>query len=255
MNEAHNHTEGEPGSVREHVFSKIERGEARMRTQRYFVFKGALMAVGAMLIVLTLLYLMSFILFVLRRTGAWFAPSFGLRGIGVFLVSLPWFLIVAAAVFIVLTEVFIQRYAFVYRKPILYSFIGIVVLVAGGGFLVSRTALHSGMLKYVEEHEVPLMAPLYRGYGMWHLPRIHAGIVTAVNGEGFCLTNLSGETFTVLADEAARFPFAGQFLEGDDVVILGEWEGEVVRARSVQRIGGREHEPPSFDLDSQPSCF
>lgn len=255
MNEAHNHTEGEPSSVREHVFSKIERGEAQMRTRRYFALKDALVAAVILLIVFILLYLMSFILFVLRRTGVWFAPAFGFRGVEVFLASLPWFLIIVAAFFAILAEMFMRRYAFIYRKPVVYSFIAIIALVAAGGFLMSRTAFHPGMFRYVEEHEVPLMASFYRGYGKQRVPRIHVGIVTAVNDEGFCLTNPFGETSLIRVDKEMVFPFDEPFLEGDDVVVLGEQEGMIVQAQGVQRVGGREHEPPSFELGSQPSCF
>src|SRR3989344_3614541 len=114
-------------SIKEEVIARIKRGETIMRPRWHFVLRAMLYALGVLIAALALVYLASFIMFVLRETGLLFVPSFGFRGVGVFLFSLPWFLILLSLVFVFVLEVLVRRYAFAYRKPLLYSVFGIVI--------------------------------------------------------------------------------------------------------------------------------
>ena len=80
------------------VLEKIKSGQVKMRPKAHFVLKTALVALGFILIILFVLYLISFIVFTLRMSGIWFAPGFGLYGIKIFLFSLPWLLILIAII-------------------------------------------------------------------------------------------------------------------------------------------------------------
>ena len=112
---------------------------------------------------LALLYFASLSLFFLHDNGTWFIPSFGGRGWFSFLRSIPWFLVLLIIVFVGLLEVLVRRYAFVYRKPLLLSAAGIVVLVIFGGFLIAATPFHRQMKFYANHNQLP--PPLAFIYG------------------------------------------------------------------------------------------
>ena len=102
-------------SIKNKVLEAIKSGQVKMRPRWYFILKTILVALGIVMIFLTLLYLISFIIFILRITGIWFAPAFGFEGYGIFLFSLPWLLVIISVLFAIILEVLVKRYSFAYR--------------------------------------------------------------------------------------------------------------------------------------------
>jgi len=64
-------------SIKADVLKAIKDGQVKMRPKWQFITKAALLIVGVVLVALTILYLVSFIVFVLRQTGLLFVPGFG----------------------------------------------------------------------------------------------------------------------------------------------------------------------------------
>ena len=223
-------------SIKEQVLQRIQSGQAKMRPRWHFVLRAALLLVSAVVFALALLYLASFIIFILRLNGVWFAPAFGWRGIGVFLVSLPWLLLAAIIIFAALLEILVRRYSFAYRKPLLYSALAIVGLVALGSFAMARFGLHQGIFNYSRKNNLPLAGPFYRGYGAPNLENVHAGMIDEIIEEGFRLINLQDENLKVLISPATRFPYGFDLEEGDKVMILGERNDDEIQAFGVRRI-------------------
>jgi hypothetical protein len=223
-------------SLRETVLGKIKRGEVTMRPKWQFMLKGILVVLGAVLLALALLYLVSFVFFALRQTGVWFAPSFGLRGLYALMVGIPWFLVFVAIVFVIVLEILVRRYAFAYRKPLLYSVLGITIAVFVGGFVVAKTEFHRSLYRHMEGPGLPVAGPLYREYGMPHMKQIHPGIIASTTEQGFIIMSRQGGEVTVLITPTTRLPLGYDFVLGDQVVIMGEQEEGVVRAFGVRKI-------------------
>ena len=223
-------------TIKNTVLAQIKSGQAIMKPKWHFVLKTILVAVGVVIVAFALIYLVSFIFFILRQTGVFFVPSFGFRGVGIFLVSLPWFMILTGLVFFVTLEILVKRYSFTYRKPLLYSLIGIIIFVLIGSFIVSRTGLHQGLFRYAEDRRLPVVGRLYRGYGLERMEKVNPGIVDELTDEGFRMTNRQGETLNVLISSDTRFPLGADFEIGDRVVVLGERENGTIEAYGVRRI-------------------
>lgn len=209
-----------------------------MRPRWHFMLKAALTLTGSAIVLLAVLYLASFIIFILRQTGIWFAPGFGPRGWYAFLVSLPWILIFAVLTFIVILEILVRRYAFTYRRPMLYSVLGILFFTLAGGFVVAQTSLHGKLFRYTEEKRPPLITPFYRGNFEPRIHRnIHRGRVMSVHGGGFMIRNRPGEVLGVdIASTTKLLPGPG-FLEGDEVVIFGPKKAGKINAFGVRKMG------------------
>ncbi len=146
------------------MVAAIKSGQIKMRPRWHFAVRAALLASGIVLFSLALLYLASFIVFILHQTGLWRAPGFGLRGLRVFLFSLPWLLLAVALIFLVILEFLVRRYAFAYGRPLFYSVIAIVLLVLAGALAVAQTSFHRGLFRQAEENRLPWVGPLYRAY-------------------------------------------------------------------------------------------
>jgi hypothetical protein len=123
------------------VLAAIESGKVHMRPRWHFVLKAALAIAGMIFLTGALVYLISFIIFVMRESGAWYLTPFGLRGLKVFLMAAPWILIIIAAVVFVILEVLVRRYSFAYQRPLLYSIIAVMALITLSSFAVARNSI------------------------------------------------------------------------------------------------------------------
>ncbi len=223
-------------SIHDSILKAIENGSVKMRPRWYFVGRTALLATGIVLLAFTLIYIASFIIFVMHQTGAWFVPSFGFRGVQAFLISLPWVLILISIMFIVILETLVRRYSFAYRRPLLYSALGVIGLVIVGGLVISATPLHSYFLRNAREGRLPIAGDLYRGYGMQRFHDIHPCTITGITKNGFQAQYSDGTMITVVITPETRLPLGSDFKVGDSVVVFGEHESGAIEALGVRKI-------------------
>lgn len=225
-------------SIKEKVLSAIAEGKIKMQPRWRFVLRAALLLLGLVLATSVLLYLASFLVFILRRSGAWFAPVFGLRGLVVLLLSLPWVLVAVSIIFVILLELLVRRYAFAYRRPLLFTVLGIVMLAVIGGVVVESSHFHEGLEFFARQHRVPLADSLYRQYGQTRPSNIAAGVITEKTAEGFRIKNRREEIINVVISPQTRFPLGTDFTEGDTVVVLGERGEGGIQASGIRKIEG-----------------
>lgn len=210
-----------------------------MRPRWHFILISALVAVGALFVLLSLFYMVSLSVFFLHDSGAWLIPSFGGRGWFSFLRSIPWLLVFLIVVFAVLLEVLVRRYAFVYRKSLLLSAAIIVVIIFLGGFLIAATPFHRQMAFYADHNELP--PPLAFVYGASFRapppPDVYHGIILATTTGGFIIVDQNGAgTTTVRINDRTRLPDGVDFSVGTNVVVVGDRVG----SSTVQAFGVRE---------------
>jgi hypothetical protein len=223
-------------SIRDAVFEKIRSGGIKMNPKIYFVLKTILIIVGAFAVAVFILFLISFISFALRVSGVGFLPEFGFRGFGIFFSSFPWILILIAVVLILALMMLIKRFGFVYRKPILYSLLAIILIVFLGGFILDKTPLHSGLFLKAREGKLPLAGPIYRGFGMREFRGIHRGVVSEITENGFIIETPGGNKFTVIINADTKLLPNLEIKKGNQVVILGKEEKETINAVGIHKI-------------------
>ena len=221
------------------VLEAINTRRICMRPKWHFVLKATLKALGAIILLLSLVYLASFILFALRQTGVLFVPLFGFRGWFAFLLALPWVLLFCMLLFVVILEILVRRYAFAYRKPMLYSGLGIVALVLITGTLVERTHLHQRLFMAAQHQGLPMMmGPMYRAFGDQRFRNINRGVVTTVITQGFTMQNRREEILTVVISPATRLEPSTVFAPQDMVVVFGDRDDQnVIQALGIRKIG------------------
>ena len=229
-------------SVSEQIVETIRSGGVKMRPKWHFALKTILALTGGIILFLTLIYIASFAIFMLRQTGVLFAPTFGFRGGYVFLRSLPWLLISLLVVFIVVLEILVRHYSFAYRRPLLYSVAGIAFLVIAGGYAVAITSFHGRMFRSAERGELPLAGGFYREYGHQRFRNIHKGSVEEVFENKLTIKNRRDETLSVVMTPETYFPSGSDFSPGDLVVVFGDRDDHAVRASGIRKI--------DFDYDS-----
>jgi hypothetical protein len=221
--------------IKDAILARIKNGQVSMRPKWHFVLKTLLIAVGGVLVLLAALYLVSFMVFVTRQSGAWFGTGFGGPGFGALLRSLPWTLIVLSLIFIALVEVVARRYAFAYRQPLLYSAVIVILLVLVGGALMAP--LHQVPFQDMRMHRLPMFAErFYRDFGPPPLPsrELYRGVAVELLPGGFVMEDFQGSTTTVRFGPSGRMTQQDALSVGDEVVVFGMSTGTEVLARGVR---------------------
>ena len=196
------------------ILDKIKKGKIRMRPKSYFIFKTILYVLGFVFSFLFSIFLISFIIFSLRASGAWYFPSFGFRGLGLFFVSFPWLLLLLGIIFLVVLEVFAKRFSLVYKKPLLYSVLGILIIVLLISIFIARTSMHTKIFKDKIFMKMPDNAFI--------------GSVLNINDHGYEIKTKKGDILQVITE----IPFE----KGDWIMIIGEKDDSVIKAFKVRKI-------------------
>lgn len=229
-------------SIKDGVLKAIADGRVRMRPKWQFITKTVLLIVGAALLTLTVLYLVSLIEFVLRRTGVWFVPYFGPSGYGIFFMSLPWVLILLAAIFMLLLEILVKRYSFAYARPFLYSALAVIFLGIIGGIIIGETPLHERFFDEAENGQLPFAGPIYEYFGQ-RPSNVTIGEITQINSNGYQISLFgdADDSFAVIVGQQTQAPPPNSLKVGDVIVILGPRRGSVITALGIQKPSS----PPS----------
>lgn len=221
---------------KEQVMKAINTGAVSMRPRWYFALIATLVTTGGVALLLSVIYLSSFIIFVLRRNGISVVPAFGAPGWFAFLFSLPWILIGLLIIFIITLEILVRRYAFSYQRPLLFSVSAILVLVIIGGASVAATSFHRRVFGYVERHGVPVARPIYHRFGNEKIRMIHPGIIDVTTTRGFFMRTRRSDAIEIIMTSSTQLPFGADFAPGDTVVVFGDEDGMLVQALGIREV-------------------
>lgn len=234
MNDNKEHTP--QGSLSERLSTLIEKGEVTMKPRWHFVTRSAALIVGTILSVLSVIYIASFIIFILHESGAWFVPSFGLRGLSTFLFSLPWLLIVLSIVFIVLIETLIRKFEFGYGKPLVYSAMGLILCIGIGASIVAQTPLHQGLMMKADKDDLPFAGSVYKKFGRPGPNNICAGIVTDIFPDGYIVNEPNERLTRIYTTPQTEIASDDEIELQDKIMVFGLRKDGAIVAVGIKKI-------------------
>lgn len=219
-------TNSDDKAIQQGVLDAIASGKVKMRSKLYFLLQTILAIVGGIILGLFLIYIVGFMIFLLRQSGALLAPGLGFGGWYIFLRSLPWLLVILSLVFLLVLLVLINHYSFAYQRPLLYSLLGILIIVTFASFFVSYSTFNP-----------PLLGNYYSGYGAGDITDVHRGEIVVLAANGFVLQGLSGETSTVLFGPGMSEAAETVLHTGDLVVVFGDRDiNGFIQASAIEKI-------------------
>lgn len=233
-----------PQSIQDKISEAIKKGEVAMKPRWHFAMKSTLALVGATLLVLALIHVVSLGLFVIQQNGTWFAPSFGFSGIGVFATSLPWMIIILVLIFVVLLEFIVKHYRFAYRRPLLYSVLTIIVFAAIGGIAVAKTPLHQRLEEQAHAGQLPIAGRIYKSFEKRKPTHIHSGTVDQITDTGFGMETRFEEKLEVIINTQTKMPRQKILKPGQNVVIMGKRTENKIHAKGVRSVDRKFHKIP-----------
>ncbi|MDP2934688.1 MAG: hypothetical protein Q8N59_02920 [bacterium] len=225
-------------SFKENILEQIKSGKIKMRPKVYFILRPIIFVFLLIIVTVAVIYLISFMFFAMRINGGAFVFSFGFQGIWSIVRSLPWALILVALFFIVLLEMILIQSDFVYRRPILYSFFALVILLLIGSFFLNRTHFHTNLFFANREGKLPVFGPLYTRYGKIDFNNVHAGIIFEKTNQGFIIKDPDGDDVSVIVPDRLQFK-CNPMRKGDLIMVIGEEIALTIDAEDFLRIEER----------------
>ena len=224
-------------SLESEILAKIRSGRLKMKPKWRFLLRAGLFAVAGIAALLASLYLLSFVIFMLRRTGIWFVPIFGFPGWFTFLASFPWLVIIFALLMVFVLEMLITRYSFAYRRPLVYSLLSLILVVVVGGFVIARwTPFHRRVAGFALERHVPFARNFYRDFGAPPLRDVHRGEITTTTPNGFIIQDPREGMLNVIITPRTRLPLGMDFGIGKMAVVFGPEQSSTIQAFGVRII-------------------
>jgi len=225
--------------VEKDVLAAIKSGEVKMRPKWRFTLISALAIVAAAIVFLILVYVVSFIIFMLHETGVWFVPAFGLNGWYALFWSLPWILILFSGIFVILLALLVRKYPVAYRRPVLYSFLAILFLVAAGSASIVNTSLFREIFSAgPNETLLPFVGSFCADCRVPDPGDVHHGEVLATAPNGFVMEDLRNRTLIVLVGSTTMVREDGTLVPGDRIVVFGAFVStDTIGANGVEQIG------------------
>lgn len=127
------------------IIEKLKNEKIEMRPGWYFAVKSILLISLTVLALFLTLFLASYLLFYLKRSGVYFA-------------SLPLVMFLLMIVFVAIVEILVNRYAIAYRKPVIYSLLIVIALIIAMGMAVDKARFH----ERVEKRNLPMIKKMYK---------------------------------------------------------------------------------------------
>ncbi len=226
-------------NIQDNILKKIKAGEVDMKPKWHFMLRTGMLVFGVIVVALLSIYLLSFLFFFMNQSGLTQAFGFGFRGISFFVMSSPWLLIGASAGFLVLLYFLVKQYSFSYRRPLVYSMVGVVFLVLLGSWFIQTTMTHHKVGSFLERHEVPVFSPMYRGATQERPEGMTVGVVTELTDAGFLLESEQGEILTIVVTPETRMRPGAELVLGERAAVFGDRVENTITAFGVKLVGDK----------------
>ncbi len=217
---------------KQQLIDKIKEGDLEMKPRWHFVVQTAFFLAGIILSALIVVYLLSFITFVLQQNGAWFAPGYGWQGLMLFLLASPWIIIGFSFLFLGLLVILAHRYSFCYERPFLYTLLGVCSIALMGAYLAERAEFHPRMHVFLNQNNVPGLAPMYKK-AETRPAAIAAGTISSFTENGFMLKTESDEMIRIVFKQNTKLAPEWKN-EGINIMVFGNRASNTIIAIGVR---------------------
>lgn len=151
-------------NIQENIIESIKSGKIHMKPRWYFVLKFILNFLIFGIVFFATIYFLSFIGLVVHEKELFNLFDLSPKGLRMFLSSIPWIVVMFSVILFMVLYVLVKDYSFVYKKPLAYSFFGLVIFVLLIGFVVHIFDVNFRFAKIGEDRRPPIIGPMHKYY-------------------------------------------------------------------------------------------
>ncbi|MDP2950911.1 MAG: hypothetical protein Q8N55_00855 [bacterium] len=231
--------------LKEKLLNKIKEGRVKMKPKAFFAFKIIAASLSLLACFFLIIYLLSFASFCSRANGLGLLNRFGLAGFPRVFFALPWLLILLCLLLLLIFEVIAKKFALVWKKPLFYSLLALVLLSFIFSLAVSKVDFHARLFYRAQDQSLPLIGGFYRNLPCKQPKQVHFGKLIEKEENGFLLQTETGEVLEILLNQETRFNFnekvkVGEelafILEGDSIAVVGEKDDGQIEAFGIIKL-------------------
>lgn len=216
------------------LLTKIETGTLRQKPRWQFILLAVCSIVGITLLLVTALYIVSFIALITREQGFLSLIGFGGKGLFIFLHEAPWALLILLITITVILYIIIKHYSFGYKKPAIYMLAAIACIIAFISFSISQFDRHMQFAKFGDTPRVPLLRDAHD-----HFRRVpnheitHGRIMGQIDDQIFAILTDHDETYNVQLSPNTHFGPDIDLDPGSLIIVFGPINGASIQAFGI----------------------
>lgn len=221
-------------SIDQEILEKIEQQRLTMRSKRDLAVHHAWLIAVMVSCALCMVFLASFMLYALHRTGVLYLPLFGSRAFVYLLHPFSWFsgsLFFGGPLLVIILGVLIGKKARLYRMPLMYIWLILGTSFLAVGALVFMSPLHGAL----QSRRLPVLGALYDAATGGTETHTATGIVRESSAEGFKLVTLSKKIIVVRLASSTIIETGYSVHDNDAVIVIGRMSQSVLIAELVHR--------------------
>lgn len=150
-------------TIEEIVNDSIKSGKIIMKPKWHFVLKTILRVLSVIILFFVIIYLLNFIGLVTHERD-FNILDLSPRGMRAFMVAVPWVIVLLSMFLLSVFYILVKKFSFVYRKPLVYGFFGIIFLIVFIGFIVHIIDAKFRFARFGEGERVPVLGPMHKYY-------------------------------------------------------------------------------------------
>jgi hypothetical protein len=150
--------------IKNKILEKINSSQIYMKPKWFFIVRFIFRLVFAFIVFFAVLYIVSFTALLFKEKGPVDLFGFGPQGMHLFISTIPWLLMFAFLVLVVLLEILVRKFSFIYKKPLLYSLFLLIFTVLLASFTLMKIDRDFRFARFGERPEVPFFGPMHKYY-------------------------------------------------------------------------------------------
>ncbi len=201
------------------IREEIKQHNLRMKPKVYFLLKNILVFLFLFAFIFLVVFIASFVIFTIEKTNILNLYNYGWGGIKELFSIIPWILFVLILLLWLGIEIIAKKFALVYRRPLIVTFIVIVSLTFIIAFGFNKCSLHKRLFNKAKRAHIPLLVPFYNLYWTKYDYKVYLGEIVTIQNDYLKLSSKGQKIEFYLRPNTK---ICGELKEGEKVIVFAK---------------------------------
>ncbi len=227
--------------LKQKVLDQIQKGQVKMRPRVFFLFQVIALSFLVILIFLISVLLVSYMLFLVKTNGSLLLLGFGKRGLYEFFLVFPWLILIVDILLLFFLDFLLKKFKFGYHSPIIYLFLGTMVVIVVSGSLPTFSSVHGNFMRKAEHQNLPIAGSFYQDIRFSHQEKgIFRGEVISLQNNSFIIKSRTHDLDQKEVLVKVIFPLnistTSLVSIGEEVFVAGDLVDGEIRAYGIGKL-------------------